>query len=268
MAIKVEEVLEFLAIKDTPEDIDKFKEAFSKDFVAKSQALLDPDISAKAASKLGERFGKVEHATRQKFKDFGIDKVEGDKLEEIIESGFATLKTKFEAEKETGKKSKSDREKELETELEKIKGLYGSEKTRADKANELFETEKKGRTEFETNFKIQDQLKGALEKVPFTEEYRTKEYAREGYLTLVAKKMKIALDDKGVAVPLKPDGTPFTNPAGNENKSLVEVLTDFADELKLKANNKTNPAASRQANPERKEPAGQEKARFLDRSRK
>lgn len=268
MAIKVEEVLEFLAIKDTPEDIDKFKEAFSKDFVAKSQALLDPEISAKASSKLGERIGKTEFASLKQFKEFGIDKVEGDKLEDILDNGFKALKVKFEAEKDAGKKTKSERERDLEEENGKFKTKVESLSGMLDKANQLYESEKKGRAEFETNFKIQDQYKAALGKVPFTEEYKTRDALPDAFLARNERRLKIGLDDNGVAIPLKPDGTPFTNAAGNKNPSLLEVLTDFADQDGFKANNKVNRDVRDQRQPERKVPPGQEQPRFLDRSRK
>lgn len=240
MAFEVKDIVESLGWDKAPETRSEFEEKLKKEFVPRSALKDDPDVFKLVGDQTGKRLGQLDTLIRQQAKEVGVDKIEGEKYEEIIPHIFSTIKTNIATLKEADKKTKDQRYTELETDLNKYKAQFESEKERAEKANQLYEQEKEGRKQFEKNYTIQDQLNKALEKVPFTDEFKTREIMREGFMARLNKRMKLDLNDKGEAIPLTPEGIPFKNPAGNLNKSLVEVLTDFADEDKVKANNNLN----------------------------
>lgn len=246
MPIEKKDLLEFLGLKEEPENIDAFKEHFSKDFIARSAAPSDPEIVKAAASKLGNVMGKAESMFKQELKYFGIDKVDGDKLEEIIPSGLGALKTQFETLKEKDKKTKDQRFTELETDLNKYKSQFESEKERADKANKLLEEKDKEVSTFKKNWTIEQQLGEVYKAVPFTDDYKNDPIRQKGFQQFLKEEVVFDLDDKGSLIALNKEGKPFTNPAGNVYKTPQEVINEYADKAKIKANNNLNPARQQQ----------------------
>lgn len=240
MPIEKKDLLDFLGLKEEPETIDAFKEAFQKDFIARSAAANDPVIRDAAASKLGNVMGKAESIFKQELKYFGIDKVEGEKLEEIIPFGLGALKTQFETLKAGDKKTKDQKFLEVEAERDKYKTGYETEKQGREAANQLIEQKDK---EFNSKIKtitIEQQLGEVFKTIPFTDDYKNDPIRQLGFKNFLANETQFDLNDKGELVILKKDGTPFTNDAKNIHKTPQQIIDEFADKAKYKANNNLN----------------------------
>lgn len=253
MPIEKKDLLDFLGLKEEPETIDAFKEAFQKDFIARSAAASDPVIRDAAASKLGNVMGKAESIFKQELKYFGIEKVDGEKLEEIIPSGLGALKTQFETLKAGDKKTKDQKFLEVESDRDKYKTQFESEKERADKANELFEKEKQERAQFEKSWIIKQKFEeDVVKKAPWTDDYRNDEVRQKGFSAILNEKVIWDLDENKSLIGLRrEDGKPFTNLAGNKIMTPLEIVVEIGNPAKVIANNSlNNPKPKQPINPQ------------------
>lgn len=241
MAVEKKDLLEFLGLKEEPENIDAFKEHFSKDFIARSSAADDPDVYKIVGEKTGRRLGQIETLFRQTAREkLGMEKIEGEKLEDIIPVVFELVKVEREKLKDQDKKTKDQKFQEIESDRDKYKSQYEIEKQGREAANKLLEEKDR---EFNSKLKtvtIEQQLGEVFKAVPFTDDYKNDPIRQKGFKQFLTEEAKFDLNDKGELVILKKDGTPFTNEAKNIHKTPTEVLAEFADKAKVKANNNLN----------------------------
>lgn len=240
MAIETKDIVESLGWDKAPETREEFEQRLKKEFIPRSGAADDPDVYKIVGDKTGKRFGQIETLIRQQAKDLDIEKVEGDKIEEIIPNIFSTIKTNLDTLKSADKKTKSQRESELETDLNKYKSQYETEKQAREKANQLLEEKDKEVTTFKKNWAIEQQLGEVYKSVPFTDDYKNDPIRQKGFKQFLNEEVVFDLDDKGTLIALNKEGKPFTNPAGNNFKSPQEILAEYADKAKVKANNNLN----------------------------
>lgn len=240
MAIEVKDVVESLGWDKAPETRAEFEEKLKKEFIPRSSASDDPDVYKIVGEKTGKRFGQIETLIRQQAKELGVEKIEGEKIEEIIPNIFGTFRTNYEALKAADKKTKSQRESELETDLNKYKSQYETEKQAREKANQLLEEKDKEVSTFKKNWTIEQQLGEVFKAVPFTDDYKNDPIRQKGFKQFLSEEARFDLNENGELVALDKEGKPFTNPTGNKFKTPIEVLSEIADKAKVKANNQLN----------------------------
>lgn len=239
--VEVKDILESLGWDKAPETREEFEQRLKSDFIARSVAHTDPEIQEKAASKMGARIGSIETLFKQGAKELGIEKIEGEKAEDIIKNGLTLFHTKYEEVKNADKKTKSQREEELLGDMNKWKSQYESQKELADKANQLYEKEKTDRANFEKNWIIKQKFEDQVEKkAPWTDDYRNDEVRQKGFSAILNERVKWDLDEAGELIGLKPDGKPYTNPAGNKILSPLEIVVEIGNPAKVIANNNLN----------------------------
>lgn len=247
MAFEVKDIVESLGWDKAPETRSEFEEKLKKEFVPRSALKDDPDVFKLVGDQTGKRLGQLDTLIRQQAKEVGVEKIEGEKYEEIIPHIFSTIKTNLEALKSADKKTKDQKFLEVEEERNKYKSQYETQKELADKANQLYEQEKKERAEFQKSWTTNHQHTELKKQVPFTDDFKKDPLQQTGFDVEFEKKYVKDLDDKGNIVYLyRETGKPVTNSTGNQIIPPIQVLTDFAEQMGKKANNNLNPITRKQ----------------------
>lgn len=241
MAFEVKDIVESLGWDKAPETRSEFEEKLKKEFVPRSALKDDPDVFKLVGDQTGKRLGQLDTLIRQQAKEVGVEKIEGEKYEEIIPHIFSTIKTNLEALKSADKKTKDQKFLEVEEERNKYKTQYESKNEMLEKANKLLEEKDKEVTTFKKNWAIEQQLGEIFKAVPFTDDYKNDPIRQKGFQQFLKEEARFDLDENGALIALDKEGKLFTNPTGNKPKTPVEVLTDLADKAKVKANNNLNP---------------------------
>lgn len=238
MPIKPEEAVETLGFDlSTFDDVDGFREALEKKFVARDQAVNDKDINSKV---LGKFNSVLTRKVSKVAKELDIEVSEGTNpidMIDLLAPGITGLKSsanewKEKAEKGLGEDVLKDWEKKLkavEKERDIFKGQAVEVETKFNALNEEITTTKKRTV-------VDKEWDGAVSAITF--HAGVDDLRKEGFLAKMKSKYKVELDDE-----LKPSlkdaqGNPIKHPKKvGELLALKEALILDAKEFKLTADN-------------------------------
>jgi len=236
MAITTEELLGTLGIEGV-ENIEAFKESFSKTFVSKQLASEDDEIKSRH---IGKFTGIIQNSIK---KSFGLEnkEIEGKKVEEIIELAANSHRLKISELETRIAQTKDEVVAEWQTKAEKYKSdstSYKEQNEGLQKALEenstRFESEKRG---WVINQKYGDIYKEAT--ASFSEETKSDLLKIEGYNSLISKKYKFELDENSELSVFDIEGKRIQNPnkLGAFMTAKEVLLREATDNKMVKMNN-------------------------------
>lgn len=236
MAIEVKDIAEILGftVKDTT-TAEEVKTFLDEKFVSREHAPKDEKIKAAV---FGKTVGSIKNSVKKLF-EFEPKFVDENDIEVLLEEGKKKFDGLLSAAKETGKEGKDKKYADMEILIADKDKSLGSYKTalqeKEDKINELTTTYTDGLKNYKTEHKLSE-LKARL---PFIEDYKTKEVLRAGFESVLKSKAKFSLNDKDELEVFTADGNPIKHPKKTgEFLKPDEYLSQLAEEQGLlKKNN-------------------------------
>lgn len=262
MALEVKTLLKELGLPEdlSEKEITDFNAAFNgKGWINKSVAHQDDELRS---SIIGKFAGSVETAA---IRAFGIKKedVKEKKLEEIIEFGASSLKSRLKELEERGSGNNEEEYKKLEKKHQDLVGKY-SQLEGMNK--ELSGTLEKTTSEYEGKLKgvkINTALTGIKASIPFIDEDSPMvKAAKKGFEAHIAENFQFDLDDKETLIVKDKDGKQIEKANKGGFLGVEDVLKREAEAFKLLKMNNAKPGGQNNNN-QRKLPDGKIPTREL-----
>ena len=248
MPIDQKEVLEYLGIKDAPENLEAFRKSFDASYIKKSPDVIkqDEELYGKL---LGEKIGGVSTKLRRGLKQIGIELSDPDvkdkKIEEIIEMGLKKASEHFggkitELEGQVGK-GNDEKVTELQKQLEKIQGKYTDLKGLHDNTMQEYETSKATWATEKKGIKKQVQFGEAIKGIKWKSGITDIE--KKGFFATFDEEHTVDLDDKDTPEVFDKSGKRIAS--GKESGKFVSLSEALENHGRKTGLWETNPIADR-----------------------
>lgn len=215
---------EFLKKLDLPEElaektVDEIHESFQSNFIHKTIAETDPDLTSKI---VGKRMGGLQTLA---VREFGLDsaEVKDKKIEEIL--SLAASKNKAALEEATRLAGGGDSE--WQTKYEALNNEYGQIKTMAEKLKEEKDLEIAKKEGEMKGLRLNYSLASVKSSLPYSEDFD--DLKKKGLEAHMSEKYKFDFDDEGKVVVTDKAGAKIPNANKTGFLSVEEV---FKTELK------------------------------------
>tara|TARA_R110000868_G_scaffold179544_3_gene419626 strand:- start:6410 stop:7219 length:810 start_codon:yes stop_codon:yes gene_type:complete len=211
----LKEILSYQGI-ELKEDatLDEYKKAFDGVFVRLDQAAEHPDVKK---ANVGEATRKYATELKRTAKEHGIDLTKEDtdlpvdELARLVASKIQEGNTSIIEDLKSKAGKPSEALEKLTGDYEKLKLKYEDEaRVKGELAEKLTESEKKFGT-FQKDFKLNDNKKSLLSKLPFSD--TANELVKDGFISRMEKEYKIDLDETGSVYITDIEGKRISDPS-------------------------------------------------------
>jgi hypothetical protein len=234
--------------------IDDYKAAFDGVFVRLDQAAEHPDVKK---ANVGEATRKYATELKRTAKEHGIEltkeetEMPVDELARLVTSKVQESNSSIIEELKSKAGKPSEALEKITSDYEKLQAKFkDEERVKAELAEKLTNKEKEFTT-FEKNYKLNDNKKSLLGKLPFSE--TANELVKDGFISRMEKEYKTDLDEQGNFYITNSEGERISDPSKHGSYLSPEAVYKMKMEefkiAKVTDGSKVNPTTPPQSTP-------------------